>query len=191
MSKYYDAYFESSDGDWIKLYNVPLIKGGIYDVSQKKQPLRFEATWAKARYHGELHHTGERYNRMEWRGKQGAGPTLSEILRKPMEIGQTFLVFEGMDREGERYEFTLKNFWEIVVVKQKAEPEYDQQYVCSLCGSDEVQHAFWVNPNTDEVFDEFGTWNHPGSAYCTGCDRGTDEGVQLISRETYKARKDI
>jgi len=50
---------------------------------------------------------------------------------------------------------------------------------CGACGSAEVQHAFWVDPNTMEVGDEFGTWNYDDNAWCGKCEgHGTLEFVE-------------
>lgn len=42
-------------------------------------------------------------------------------------------------------------------------------YVCSVCGSASVEHAFWVDPNTEEVTEEFGTWNYDDTVHCHDC----------------------
>lgn len=46
-------------------------------------------------------------------------------------------------------------------------------YVCRECGSDQVQHAFWVDLKTGEVLDAFGTWNYDDNSYCVCGEHGT------------------
>jgi hypothetical protein len=45
---------------------------------------------------------------------------------------------------------------------------------CKECGGTNVQAAFWVDPNTHEVFDGFGTWNSGDNTWCADCDDNTD-----------------
>lgn len=47
-------------------------------------------------------------------------------------------------------------------------------YVCSVCGGSNVEHAFWVDPNTDRVLDEFGTWNYDDNVFCHDCAENYD-----------------
>ncbi len=49
------------------------------------------------------------------------------------------------------------------------DPEYTPTYVCSVCGGENVEHAFWADPNTEEVGGEFGTWNYDDTRYCQDC----------------------
>lgn len=44
------------------------------------------------------------------------------------------------------------------------------KFICSKCGSDNVEHAMWVNPNTNVVGDLFGSWNEEDSAFCNHCE---------------------
>jgi hypothetical protein len=52
-------------------------------------------------------------------------------------------------------------------------------YVCSKCGGTNVQLAAWVNPNTEEVFDDYGSWNHQDTKWCGDC----EEHVLLVLKE--------
>jgi hypothetical protein len=42
-------------------------------------------------------------------------------------------------------------------------------YRCSKCKGTNVQHAHWVMVNTDEVLDEYGSWNNGDNNYCNDC----------------------
>jgi hypothetical protein len=53
-------------------------------------------------------------------------------------------------------------------------------YVCAKCGSDNVQHAMWVNVNTNEVHDIFGSWCHGDNSWCEDC----EEHTQLVEKKT-------
>lgn len=60
-------------------------------------------------------------------------------------------------------------------------------YVCSVCGSAEVQHAMWVTLNTEQVRGEFGTWNYDDNTWCPDCcDAGRDGHTKIILREEYE-----
>jgi hypothetical protein len=52
-------------------------------------------------------------------------------------------------------------------------------YVCSKCGGTNVQLVAWVDPNTNEVFDDYGSWNSIDTKFCADC----DENVALIEKE--------
>jgi hypothetical protein len=66
-------------------------------------------------------------------------------------------------------------------------------YVCCKCGSTEVQHAMWVELNTDTVRDPFGTWCYvdeavrrghtSGNSWCNGCDKHTRIELQSASAD--------
>lgn len=43
-------------------------------------------------------------------------------------------------------------------------------YRCSNCHSTDVQHAHWVNPNTEEVASPFGSWNQLDAVFCSNCE---------------------
>ena len=47
---------------------------------------------------------------------------------------------------------------------------------CSKCGGHNVQVATWVNPNTDEILEEFGSWNETDTKFCVDC----QENVELV-----------
>ena len=55
----------------------------------------------------------------------------------------------------------------------------DGECVCSVCGSENVQHAMWVSVNTGDVHDEFGSWCSGDNSWCEDC----DEHTELVSRE--------
>lgn len=57
------------------------------------------------------------------------------------------------------------------------------QHVCSVCGGANVEHAFWVDPNTDDVSDVFGTWNEEDAVFCHDCDANHD----IVSPEDFRA----
>lgn len=50
------------------------------------------------------------------------------------------------------------------------ENEEEPHYYCRECGSANVRHAMWVNYNTEEVGDVFGSWNEDDAAACVDCD---------------------
>lgn len=52
-------------------------------------------------------------------------------------------------------------------------------YVCAACGSDDVQHAHWVNPNTNEVGGVFGSWNETDAVFCNAC----EEHAGIVERD--------
>ena len=45
--------------------------------------------------------------------------------------------------------------------------------VCEKCGSANVQHAYWVNPNSEEVLEPFGTWCYDDNSWCENCQEHT------------------
>lgn len=45
----------------------------------------------------------------------------------------------------------------------------EAEYMCSVCGGTNVEHAMWVAMNEDRSAGEFGTWNYSGSAHCNDC----------------------
>ena len=55
-------------------------------------------------------------------------------------------------------------------------------YVCEHCGSANVEHAHWVNPNTDRVSDIYGTWNYDDVRFCNDC----DEAYALVDLEDFR-----
>lgn len=50
---------------------------------------------------------------------------------------------------------------------------------CCKCRGENVQMAVWQNPNTREVFDDFGSWDETDTKYCADC----GEGVLLYDDE--------
>lgn len=41
---------------------------------------------------------------------------------------------------------------------------------CTECGGTNVQVAAWINPNTNEVLDDFGSPGEKDTQYCADCD---------------------
>lgn len=60
------------------------------------------------------------------------------------------------------------------------EPKKKTVYVCEACGSEDVEHAMWVNVNTKEVFEDFGSWCNGDNSYCNSC----DEHTELVEKKT-------
>ena len=44
---------------------------------------------------------------------------------------------------------------------------------CEECGGTNVQHAMWVELNTDKIVDVFGSWCEEDSAFCSDCEKAT------------------
>ncbi len=42
-------------------------------------------------------------------------------------------------------------------------------YKCKVCGSTNVQHVMWVDLNTDEPQEAFGSWNEEDTSHCGDC----------------------
>ena len=57
--------------------------------------------------------------------------------------------------------------WWILPRKRKS-AEYE--VYCTKCGSADVQHAVWMQSNTGEVVDDFGSFNEPDSSWCNACE---------------------
>lgn len=57
------------------------------------------------------------------------------------------------------------------------------QVRCAECGSANVEHAHWVDLNTDEVVSLFGSWCEPDSSWCRElarralAERASEEGM--------------
>lgn len=72
---------------------------------------------------------------------------------------------------------------DIAIIKS---PEvFDGSYVivCAECGSENVQVATWINPNTKEEGDDFGSWGESGTKWCYDCDK------HVLLRFTYSEEK--
>ena len=55
----------------------------------------------------------------------------------------------------------------------------DRGFRCSVCGGSNLEIATWVNPNTEEVKDHFGSWSETDTKFCHDCDDNvqiTEEG---------------
>jgi hypothetical protein len=56
--------------------------------------------------------------------------------------------------------------------------QHEPKFRCRECHSTDVEHTMWVNPNTEEVGEIFGTWNQQDSSFCNDCGlRGCIEDV--------------
>ncbi len=69
-----------------------------------------------------------------------------------------------------------------------------QIWVCATCGSEDVQHAMWVRLNTNEIREEFGTWNEDDSTWCDVCALGDGDGdghTKVITKSAYQARRHV
>lgn len=44
---------------------------------------------------------------------------------------------------------------------------------CTKCGGTNVQVAMWVRPNTEEILEDFGSWEETDTKYCEDCDDNT------------------
>ena len=53
-------------------------------------------------------------------------------------------------------------------------------WICAVCGSEDVQHAMWVNVNTKEVFEDFGTWCSGDNNWCEQC----EEHTEIVEKKT-------
>lgn len=56
---------------------------------------------------------------------------------------------------------------------ENAEPEPQPRYRCAECKGTDIQCAVWVNPNTREAFDDFGSWNNIDTQWCNHCGEHT------------------
>ena len=45
---------------------------------------------------------------------------------------------------------------------------------CQDCGGTNVQQAYWVAPNTDEVIELFGSWCNGDNSWCEDCGDHTE-----------------
>lgn len=74
--------------------------------------------------------------------------------------------------------------------KDQPREEHPGDYVCAVCGSDKVQHAMWVELNTDVIGEPFGTWCWGDNSYCTVCseseDGDGDGHTNIVTRDEYE-----
>ena len=55
--------------------------------------------------------------------------------------------------------------------KTKTKPTTPEAHVwCGVCGSTNVDMAMWVNPNTREIGDDFGSFNESDAVFCNDCE---------------------
>jgi hypothetical protein len=45
---------------------------------------------------------------------------------------------------------------------------------CTVCKGTNVEMAMWVNPNTNEVGGDFGTFNYGDNTFCNDCGENHD-----------------
>lgn len=58
---------------------------------------------------------------------------------------------------------------------------------CSKCGGANVQHAAWIRSNTEEVVEDFGTWNAGDNTFCEDCGENTDLVCKGVHFERFAA----
>lgn len=66
--------------------------------------------------------------------------------------------------------------------KKSAREPKKVEYVCGRCGGVNVEHAMWVNLNTDQVGDCYGSWCCGDNAYCADCD---DNNIDIVPADKY------
>lgn len=60
----------------------------------------------------------------------------------------------------------------------------EPDYKCAVCGSTEVQHAMWVDVNTEVVRENFGSWCYGDNSYCPRCaGEGRDPHPNIVARD--------
>ena len=84
-----------------------------------------------------------------------------------------------LDENGEECTCGHCPMCEYVMERMKEKSKMKTKTVCAVCGSENVQHAMWVNVNTSEVLGEFGTWCDGDNSWCEDC----DEHTELVERE--------
>lgn len=67
------------------------------------------------------------------------------------------------------------------VVDQMSEEEEEEEIVCANCGGSNVQVVAWLDPNTEEAGEYFGSWDETDTKYCADC----DQHVLLIDKEDF------
>lgn len=77
------------------------------------------------------------------------------------------------------------NILTLNAIKRACMPDPDEEpeitWVCSNCGGTNVETVCWVDPNTDQVHEDYGTWNHQDTTWCGDC----DDHHPLISKEEW------
>ena len=61
---------------------------------------------------------------------------------------------------------------------------------CKECGSAEVQSVAWIDPNKQEILDDFGSWGEIDTKFCSRCDdhvKLEDDGVMNKKTKTQRA----
>lgn len=46
----------------------------------------------------------------------------------------------------------------------------NERIVCSVCGSEDIEMVHWVNPNTKEIHELFGSFGESDTSWCHKCD---------------------
>lgn len=52
--------------------------------------------------------------------------------------------------------------------------EQDLGYRCARCGGKNVQGVAWINLNTEELGEDFGSWDATDTKWCLDCDDHTE-----------------
>lgn len=58
--------------------------------------------------------------------------------------------------------------------KQAPTAEKDPEFCCSKCGGTGVEYAAWIDANTGDVNDHFGSWNAGDNTFCRDCNENTN-----------------
>ncbi len=67
-----------------------------------------------------------------------------------------------------------------------AKEECECEMYCSRCGGTNVQIAMWVRTNTEEVLDDFGSFDETDTKWCEDCEAH----VLLFSKDMKRAMRD-
>ena len=60
--------------------------------------------------------------------------------------------------------------------------EADCDYVCAKCSGTNVETVCWVDANTNQVLDDYGSWNELETTWCRDCHDHTG----IITRAEYQ-----
>lgn len=113
-------------------------------------------------------------------------PWNEEALREAFESGwkaRKQATFEAIYGQGSLDEDALD--CERVGRLESTEPNVQElprndeiEFRCKECHSRDVEHTMWVNVNTDEIGEVYGTWNQLDTSFCNDCEaRGCIEEV--------------
>jgi len=62
--------------------------------------------------------------------------------------------------------------------------ENNHEYCCAHCGGTNVQITAWVNPNTEDIGDDYGDWDESDTKWCKDCEKNV-----LIVEENVETAK--